>query len=295
MVSLVGLQGELLRGLELLLLQLLDLPGEHSLGGDGGVDAGRLDGDDEVAARLKEVLGVEGDDTRLIGLGHVGEDGVHHADEHAVPGGVAGILDDWDDVGALLRHVDEIAAGAVGELHGVHEALRSDDVGAMGHGGTRGGAEVEELGAGLDVDVVEAAQDTGGNLGAERVPHPVLGLGSVFAIDRDALLAVHRLADDHVLGHEGVLLAARHEDALVAVLLHDNLGAALHAAATAASAATAAASTTPATAATAAATTAATAAATAGETACCNEDGGKASTLRWGKLAVLARRTCVKC
>ena len=32
-VSLVGLQGELLRGLELFLLQLLDLPGEHSLGG----------------------------------------------------------------------------------------------------------------------------------------------------------------------------------------------------------------------------------------------------------------------
>ena len=178
-VTLVGLQGELLRGLELLLLQLLDLPGKHSLGGDGGVDAGRLDGDDEVAAGLEEVLGVEGDDARLVGLGDVGEDGIAHADEHAVPDGVAGILDDWDDVGALLRHVDEIAAGAVGELHGVHEALGPDDVGAVGHGGTRGGAEVEELGAGLDVDVVEAAEDAGGNLGAERVPHPVLDLVSL--------------------------------------------------------------------------------------------------------------------
>jgi len=50
MVPLVGLQGELLERLELVLLQLDDLPGEHGLGGGGGVDAGRLDRDHIVPA-----------------------------------------------------------------------------------------------------------------------------------------------------------------------------------------------------------------------------------------------------
>lgn len=85
---------------------------------------------------------------------------------------------------------------------------RADDVTAVGDGGAGGAAEVEELGARLNIDVVEAcrtcerrgllaawgpgvgsksegeerkrasraSKDAGGDLGAERVPHAVLDL-----------------------------------------------------------------------------------------------------------------------
>lgn len=37
-----------------------------------------LDGDDKMAAVLEEVVSIEGDDTRLIRLSHIGENHVHH-------------------------------------------------------------------------------------------------------------------------------------------------------------------------------------------------------------------------
>ena len=43
--------------------------------------------------------------------------------QHPVLVGVPGVLDDGDDVGAFLGHVDEVPAGAVGKLHGVDQAL----------------------------------------------------------------------------------------------------------------------------------------------------------------------------
>lgn len=39
-------------------------------------------------------MGVEGDDTRLVGLGDVGEDDVDHLDEHSVFLRVSGVVDD---------------------------------------------------------------------------------------------------------------------------------------------------------------------------------------------------------
>ena len=61
--------------------------------------------------------------TDLIRLSHVGEDGVHHGHEHPVLVRVSRVLDDRDNVGPLLGHVDEIAAGPVRELDGVDHPL----------------------------------------------------------------------------------------------------------------------------------------------------------------------------
>lgn len=226
MVALVGLEGELLLGLDALLLELLDLAGKDGRGVDGGVDAVGLDGDDNVAAGLEEVVRVEGDDAGLVGLRHVGKDDVDHAHEHAVLVGVARVLDDGDDVGALLGHVDEVAAGAVRELDGVDDARGAHNVGHVRHGRARGRAQVQHLLTGGDVDVVHAAEDAGRELGAERVPHAVLDLGAVRAVHGDALLAVDGLAGDQVARHQQVLLAARHKDARVPVRLDDDARAA---------------------------------------------------------------------
>ena len=69
MVPLVGLEGQLLHGLELLSLQLLHLLGEDVLGRRSRINAIGLDGDDGVALVLEEHVGVNRDDTRLRGGG----------------------------------------------------------------------------------------------------------------------------------------------------------------------------------------------------------------------------------
>ena len=52
----------------------------------------------------------------------------------------------------------------------------------MRDSGTRGSTEVKDLGAGLDVSVLNSSEDGGSELGAERVPDTVLGLGSVLKL-----------------------------------------------------------------------------------------------------------------
>lgn len=176
-----------------------------------------------MAAVLQELVGVEGDDTGLVGLGDIGKDDIDHADEHAVALGQTGILDDRDDVCAFLGHVQQVASHTVGELDGVNEAGGANPVGNVRHGGSSRSTQVEHLHARSDVDVADTAEDTGSELGAERVPHTVLDLAAIGAVHRDALLAVDGLADDHVAGAEHVLLATGNEDTLETMRFDDHL------------------------------------------------------------------------
>jgi predicted xylose isomerase-like sugar epimerase len=59
-----------------------------------------------VASVLNEHSGIHSQNTGLIGLSNISEDNIDHRHEHSVLLGMSGILDNWDDVGALLSHVD---------------------------------------------------------------------------------------------------------------------------------------------------------------------------------------------
>jgi len=107
-VSLVRLQCHLFLWLHLLRLHLLHFAGKHGLGLRGRVNTVRLDGDDEMAAILEEILRVERHDSGLVGLGYVGKDAVHHGDQHPVLVRVPGVLDDGHNVRALFRDIQQI-------------------------------------------------------------------------------------------------------------------------------------------------------------------------------------------
>ena len=106
------------------------------------------------------------------------------------------------------------------ELDGIHRSLRPDNVRDVGNRRSAGGTEVQHLGARLDVNVIETAQDTGRKLASERVPHPVLDFfflarSRVRGTDRDALFAVDGLAGGNVPRDEQVFLALRKDDQLL--------------------------------------------------------------------------------
>lgn len=210
-VTFEGLQGQLLLGLDSLLSHLLDFAGEHNLGLGGTVDTVGLDGDDDTTLVLEEHVGVQADDTGLVGLGNIGEDDVDHGNEHAVAERVSGVLDNGDDVGAVGGHTDQVTAGTVRELNSVDVTGRADDIGNVGDGGTAGGTEIQDLGARAHVDVIETTQDTGSQLGTEGVPDTVLGLGHSTILlggrlDGNALLTVDSFSGSKVLGDEQIFL-----------------------------------------------------------------------------------------
>lgn len=109
------------------------------------------------------------------------------------------------------------------ELDSVDGAGRTDNVGDVGDGGTRGSTEVESLGAGLDVDGLETTENASSQLGSERVPDTVFGLGgsailSLAVLDGNTLLVVDALAGGQVGGGKQIFLAATdNEDTLVPV------------------------------------------------------------------------------
>lgn len=151
------------------------------------------------------------------------KDEVNHVDKHAVLERLTGILNDGNNVCAAGSHVDQVTAGTVGELDGVDSSGRSNNVGNVGDGCSRGGTKVQGLSTGLDVDGLETTQDTGSQLGSKRVPDTVLGLGggavlALSILDRNALLVVDALAGGKVgRGQQVFLAAANDEDALVSV------------------------------------------------------------------------------
>jgi hypothetical protein len=210
-VSLEGLQSQLLLGLDLLISHLLDLAGEHNLRLGCAVDTAGLDGDDDTTARLEEHVGVQADNTGLVRLGNVGEDNVDHGDEHTVAQRVTGVLNNGDDIGAVSSHADQVTARTVGEFDSVDVSGRSNDISDVTDGCTAGGTKVEHLGARAHVDVIQTTENTGSQLTTEGVPDTVLGLGngtilSRRRLNRNALLTIDGLARSQVLGDEQIFL-----------------------------------------------------------------------------------------
>lgn len=222
MVTFERFKGKLLPGLYSLLSHLLDLPSENNLGLGSTVDTVGLDGDNDTTLFFEEHVGVETNNTGLVGLGNVGEDAVDHGDEHTVAERVSGVLDDGDDVGTVGGHANQVTAGTVGELNGIDVSGRSDNIGDVTDGGTAGGTKVENLSARAHVDLVQTTKNTGSKLATEGVPHTELSLGDSAVIGRsldgNALLTVDSLSGSQVLGNEQVFLTtAGNEDTAVTV------------------------------------------------------------------------------
>lgn len=220
LVSVKHTQGKLELRLDTVCAHLLDFAGKDLSRGSGTVNTVGLDGDQDTATGLEEPVGIHGNDTGLVGLGNIGEDDVHHGDNHTVASGLTSILNNGDHVGALGSHTDKVTARARRELNSVDEAGRANKVSNVGDGSTRGTTEVEDAGSGLHVDVVGTTSDGSTQLASEGVPCAVLDLGRrgcavlvlLGLVDRDTLLAVYGLAGGDVLGRKTVFLAATDDE-----------------------------------------------------------------------------------
>lgn len=207
-------EGKLELRLDGLCAHLLDFAGEDLSSGGRRVDTVGLDGDEDTTTDFEEPVGVHGNNTGLIRLGNIGKDNIDHGDNHAVAGGLTGILDNGDNIGALRGHGNEVAARAGRELDSVDVTCRANEIGDVGNGGTRGTTNVENAGAWLHVDVVGTTSNGSAQLAAEGVPHAVLNLGGCRStvvvldrlVDRDALLAVDGLTGGQVAGSNTVFL-----------------------------------------------------------------------------------------
>lgn len=179
MITFVGLQRELFLWFKFICLHLLHLSGKDSLWLRCGINAGCLDGDDEMAAILKEMLCIQCHNTTLIRLCHIGKDGIDHADQHAILVWMTGVLNNGNNVGTLLGHINQITARTVRELNGIDKTLRSNNIGYVRHSCARGATQVQHLGARWHVYLLHTAENGCGQLGTEGIPDTVLNLLAV--------------------------------------------------------------------------------------------------------------------
>ena len=69
------------------------LVGEDSFWLGSGINTTGFDWNDKMTASFQKVVGVESDNTSLIGLGNIGKDTVYHANQHSVFPWMTSILD----------------------------------------------------------------------------------------------------------------------------------------------------------------------------------------------------------
>lgn len=95
-----------------------------------------------IQYRVMQLLNLQ---PHLIRLGDVGKDSIHHAHQHTILERVSRVLDDGDDVGTGLGHVDQVSSGTVGKLYRVHASRWSHDVRHVRNSCSGGCSKVEHL------------------------------------------------------------------------------------------------------------------------------------------------------
>jgi hypothetical protein len=115
----------------------------------------------------------------------------------------------------------------VRELDGVDGAFRTNNIGNMGDGCSRGSTKVKDLLSRSNVNMVNTTEDTSSNLGSERVPDTVFNFGAISSFDRNSLFAIDSFAGNKVLGDEQIFLTTSNKDTFVSMGLDNNLSASL--------------------------------------------------------------------
>ena len=64
----------------------------------------------------------------LIRLRNICENDIDHTNEHTITKGLSGVLDDWDNVGTVCSHVDEVSARPMREFNREDCACRTNDI-----------------------------------------------------------------------------------------------------------------------------------------------------------------------
>ena len=227
LTPLVWFQSQLFKWLYLLLLHFLHLARKHLLRSSRTVNTIRFDTHHHTSPDLEIIMRVQPHDPRLVRLGHIREDHVHHRHEHAVPQRMSRIFDDWDNVDAVRSHINQVAPAAMRELHCIHSSFGAYDVGHMTDRGPTRSAQVEYLTPRPYEDFVQTSENTGGKFAAKGVPDSVFDFRrsvnftvrrryqAIF--NRDTFFAVDRFARFEVSGDEEIFFAPSDEYAGVAM------------------------------------------------------------------------------
>lgn len=114
------------------------LPGENLFRRRCAIDTVRLDTNHDSASDLEVTVRIQTYNSCLIRLCHVREYHIHHTHQHSIFERMSCIFDNGDNVGAVGGHVDQVTAGAVGELNCKDYSLGTYYVRNVADGGSGG-------------------------------------------------------------------------------------------------------------------------------------------------------------
>ena len=73
-------------------------------------------------------MAVLSNDSCLIWLGNVSKHTVDHTDQKSVILWFSGVMNDWDDVGSLFGHVNQVSSDSVRKLNCVDKSFWANDI-----------------------------------------------------------------------------------------------------------------------------------------------------------------------
>lgn len=109
MVSFIGLQGQLLFRGQAIFFEFVYLVSKHNIRLICGVNTVGFEGNQELSTVFQVHMRVFRNDTGLIRLSNISENNIDHPDNESIIQRLSSIMDDWDNIGSLLGHIDQIS------------------------------------------------------------------------------------------------------------------------------------------------------------------------------------------
>jgi len=209
MVSLIWLKRKSLDWSEFFFLKLFDLRSVNELWGFGRINARSFDGNHEMTSVLYEVSSVKSENTGLIWLSDICEDDINHRHEHSIFLWMSSILNDWDNIGSLFSHVNQISTGSLRELDSVNASSWSNEISNVRNSGSRSGSNIEHFSTSFHVNVTNTSNNSGTDLRSEWIPDSVLCFSTsvILVLNAHTFFVVNGLAWVKILGNDSVVLS----------------------------------------------------------------------------------------
>lgn len=168
---------------------------ENYVWGVGWVNTVGLEWNQELSSVFQVHVAVLSNDSCLIWLGNVSEHTIDHTDQKSVILRFSGVMNDWDDVGSLLGHVNQVSSDSVGELNCIDKTFWANDIRNVGNSSSWGGTEIQNLGSWEDTGFGNTTDDWSSDFGSVRIPDSVFDFLSI-DFDADSLFIINAFSWD---------------------------------------------------------------------------------------------------
>ena len=118
-------------------------------------------------------------DTGLVWLSYISENNIYHSNDESIIQRFSCVMDDWDNIGSLFSHIDEISTDSMGELNCIYNTLWTNNIWNMGNSGSWSSPQIKYFRSWFNASFGDASNDRSRNFRSIWIPNTILNFFSI--------------------------------------------------------------------------------------------------------------------